>query len=205
MDFVRWGNRWSEDPTMKRIKNTTRNILYGLDLTNSWIDCSREIDLLPSIITEEIFKDLHKKAVEEENSMIIKNSYISVNDVKYRLDELEIDNATDSKGAYLSEPIARAKFRICQRTRIPDPNAPKVKVTKASCVNEISKVIFNYPATIVFWSDNTKTVVKCKEGDQWDPHAGLSAAIAKKIFGSQINKLVKNAEYSKLPPEEEKK
>lgn len=200
MDFIRCGNRWSEDPTMKRIKRTMVNSTYGLEPTNSWVDCSREIDLLPSIITEEIFKDLHKKAVEEENSMVVKNSYISVNDVKYRLDELEIDNAT-----YSSEPIARAKFRICQRTRIPDPNAPKVKVTKASCVNEISKVIFNYPATIVFWSDNTKTIVKCKEGDQWDPHAGLSAAIAKKIFGSQINKLVKNAEYSKLPPEEEKK
>jgi hypothetical protein len=68
---------------------------------------------------------------------------------------------------------------------------------------DISKVIFNYPATIVFWADGTKTIVKCKEGDQWDPHAGISAAIAKKFFGTQVNKWVKKAEYAKVPPSED--
>jgi hypothetical protein len=49
---------------------------------------------------------------------------------------------------------------------------------------EISKVIFNPPATIVLWTDKTKTVVKCQEGDTFDPEKGLAMAIAKKMFGN---------------------
>ena len=45
---------------------------------------------------------------------------------------------------------------------------------------EIKKVIFNRPATIVFWSDGDKTVVKCCNKDYWDPRHGLTMAICKK-------------------------
>lgn len=50
---------------------------------------------------------------------------------------------------------------------------------------EIKNVIFNDPATIVFWTDGTKTVVKCQEGDIFDPEKGLTMAIAKKVYGSK--------------------
>ena len=50
----------------------------------------------------------------------------------------------------------------------------------------IEKVIFNEPATIVFWSDKTKTVVKA-ENDTFDPEKGLAMAIAKKSLGNQGN------------------
>lgn len=50
---------------------------------------------------------------------------------------------------------------------------------------EIKDVIFNDPATIVFWTDGTKTVVKCQEGDIFDPEKGLTMAIAKKIYGNK--------------------
>lgn len=49
---------------------------------------------------------------------------------------------------------------------------------------EIARVIFNNPATIVFWSDGTKTVVKCDERDEFDPEKGLAMAIAKKSLGN---------------------
>ena len=49
---------------------------------------------------------------------------------------------------------------------------------------EIKKVIFNNPATIVFWADNTKTVVKAKNED-FDPEKGLAMAIAKKALGNK--------------------
>lgn len=49
----------------------------------------------------------------------------------------------------------------------------------------IKKVIFNEPATIVFWSDGTKTVVKCGEDDIWDPEKGLAMAVTKKFFGNE--------------------
>jgi len=47
----------------------------------------------------------------------------------------------------------------------------------------IKKVIFNSPATIVFWADGTKTVVKVQGGDRWDPEKGLAMAMCKKFFG----------------------
>lgn len=49
----------------------------------------------------------------------------------------------------------------------------------------IKKVIFNEPATIVYWSDGTKTVVKCGEDDIWDPEKGLAMAVTKKFFGNE--------------------
>lgn len=53
--------------------------------------------------------------------------------------------------------------------------------------SKIVKVIFNNPATIVFWRDNTKTVVKCDPTEQFDPEKGLAMAIAKKALGNKGN------------------
>ena len=50
----------------------------------------------------------------------------------------------------------------------------------------IKKVKFNPPATIVFWTDNTKTVVKCK-GEEYDPEKGLAMCISKKFLGDKGN------------------
>ena len=49
----------------------------------------------------------------------------------------------------------------------------------------ITKVIFNDPATIVYWSDGSKTVVKCGEGDTFDPEKGLAMAMVKKALGNK--------------------
>ena len=51
----------------------------------------------------------------------------------------------------------------------------------------IRKVVFNDPATIVFWADGDKTVVKCGENDIFDPEKGLAMCIAKKALGNQGN------------------
>lgn len=48
----------------------------------------------------------------------------------------------------------------------------------------IKQVIFNDPATVVFWSDGTKTVVKCSKNDTFNPETGLAMAICKKAFGN---------------------
>lgn len=64
----------------------------------------------------------------------------------------------------------------------------------SSPIPEIKNVIFNDPATIVFWEDGTKTVVKCQDGDEFDPEKGLAMAIVKKAYGnkgSYCNKMKK--------------
>lgn len=44
----------------------------------------------------------------------------------------------------------------------------------------IKQVIYQNPATIVFWSDGTKTVSKTFAGDEYSPEAGLVLCILKK-------------------------
>ena len=54
------------------------------------------------------------------------------------------------------------------------------------------RIIYNVKATIVFWKDGTKTVVKLSEGDYDNPYNAFCAALAKKIFGnnSRVRKIV---------------
>ncbi len=56
----------------------------------------------------------------------------------------------------------------------------------------VSKVIFNEPATIVLWSDGSKTVVKVTNNERYDPEKGLAMAIAKKALGINYKKTFKN-------------
>ena len=67
-------------------------------------------------------------------------------------------------------------------------------------IPEIKNVIFNDPATIIFWEDGTKTVVKCQDGDEFDPEKGLAMAIAKKAYGNKGNYCNKLKKW--LPKEE---
>lgn len=75
------------------------------------------------------------------------------------------------------------KFNYEHNTISSDKLASMMKPSMAKPV----KVVFNDPATIVFWNDRTKTVVKCQEGDIYDPEKGLAMAIAKKALGNKSN------------------
>ena len=61
--------------------------------------------------------------------------------------------------------------------------------------NPIKDVIFNDPATIVFWTDGTKTVVKCQPGETFDPEKGLAMAISKKVLGNDYGYYETFAKY----------
>ena len=58
------------------------------------------------------------------------------------------------------------------------------------------KIVKNGPATIVFWSDGTKTVVKRAIGERDDDYAAFCAALAKKVYGSNsaVKKVLNNVE-----------
>lgn len=57
----------------------------------------------------------------------------------------------------------------------------------------IKRVIFNNPATIIFWKDGTKTIVKCQDGDVYDEEKGFVMAYLKKLLGNDntFNKEIK--------------
>ena len=58
---------------------------------------------------------------------------------------------------------------------------------------QVKRVLFNYPATIIFWEDGTKTVVKCQDGDVFDREKGFVMAYLKKMLGNDntFNKEIK--------------
>lgn len=77
---------------------------------------------------------------------------------------------------------------------------PLYDIKKETNMSNIKNVIFNNPATIVFWNDGTKTVVKASN-EEFDPEKGLAMAIAKKALGNEGNYF---NEFKKWLPEESK-
>lgn len=79
-----------------------------------------------------------------------------------------------------------------------------LEVTKVTCRIcelefgfKIERVIFNPPATIIIWTDGTKSVVKCQNNEPYDAEKGFALAYLKKLLGNdntfnkEINKWVK--------------
>lgn len=61
-------------------------------------------------------------------------------------------------------------------------NAAKMLGVDMGCdAPKPERVILNDPATIVLWSDNSKTVTKCQEDDEYDPLFGIMACVIRKI------------------------
>lgn len=56
----------------------------------------------------------------------------------------------------------------------------------------IKEVIYRNPATIILWSDGTKTVAKCSASDDYSMETGLSICIAKKLIGGTKLKKIFN-------------
>ncbi len=57
---------------------------------------------------------------------------------------------------------------------------------------KVKRIIYNNPATIVFWTDGTKTVVKCMKDQPYSEYYGFLCALGKKIYGSNsaLNRLI---------------
>lgn len=99
------------------------------------------------------------------------------------------DKAKSARGQaikrhYIDTDIALAAHLYAERPKY----NPYVTPSKAAAHRlRIKNVIFNEPATIVFWADGTKTVVKCRDDDKFDPEKGLAMAITKKALGNNYD------------------
>lgn len=91
----------------------------------------------------------------------------------------------------------------------PVKESPEEKKAREELERSIKKytpkrIVYNNPATIVFWNDGTKTVVKCSETEIFSEYYGFLACLAKKIYGtnSGINRIIRN--FADFPKKEEK-
>lgn len=97
-----------------------------------------------------------------------------------------LDCAKASASDTICSPIDRLPLDRLKR-RIPYVNVDTKEIAyKDGLIKELTpkNVIFNPPATIVFWEDGEKTVVKCGEGEAYDKEKGLAMAFCKRVWGN---------------------
>lgn len=86
------------------------------------------------------------------------------------------------------EVEARDSNNFSQRDRMAKTMLQTYRiVANRVLTDQIENVIFHNPATIVYWKDGTKTVVKANGEDVFDKEVGLAMAIAKKALGNEGN------------------
>ena len=68
---------------------------------------------------------------------------------------------------------------------IKDPDSIFFNWVLGNKTTDIDRVIFNDPATIVFWADGTKTVVKCHPEDTFDEEIGFMCCYLKRTLSSK--------------------
>lgn len=102
----------------------------------------------------------------------------------YRIN-VNVDNNTVEKAIYMMSARGSGKTRYIS----------ELLKNAWSFNDKIKDVIFNDPATIVFWVDGSKTVVKCQKGETFDPEKGLAMAISKKVLGNDYGYYETFAKY----------
>ncbi len=133
---------------------------------------------------------IEKKEVTNE-----KNTYVYHNcpDLYHTL---QMDYANINRypvGSY-QDALEDAKKRLNSMYGIGHSILPTVlRSDFARFLNEVKDIKFSGRATIVFWKDGTKTVVKCQEGEHYDPKDGIEYALFKKIAGGTSNQASKMA------------
>ena len=96
---------------------------------------------------------------------------------------------TKSDDAYFCESVItiRIPYGISLNEEIEEPKSYKIP--------EVREIRYNGPATIIFWEDNTKTVVKVQPGEIcYDPDKAFAMAVCKKLFGNKFNRHLTEAQ-----------
>ena len=101
---------------------------------------------------------------------------------------MPIINSNNTKPMILSfkleDPLIRPEFVGYTPFHMEFKNGTRLRLCS---IFDVDKVIVSGPATIVMWSDGTKTVVKCAEGELWDEEKAFALCIAKKALGNKGN------------------
>lgn len=64
-----------------------------------------------------------------------------------------------------------------------------------------NRILVSGNATIVFWADNTKTIVRCAEGTEPNTYNAYTAALAIRLYGSNshLKKLIERKVFFQKP------
>jgi hypothetical protein len=106
---------------------------------------------------------------------------------RFRSNNIRWDNACNAyikkDSGYHQDALDNARYIAQARAMYSAVYQKEVRAAMNAAT--IKNAIFAPPATIVYWSDGSKTVVKCSERDIFDPEKGLAMAIAKRCGGNK--------------------
>lgn len=113
------------------------------------------------------------------------------------------ESSLDAKYIYDRDVNAYCRYAVLSTMAILNTMKKEEEKRIKKDIFGIKNVIFNNPATIVFWNDDTKTVVKCQKGEKYDPEKGLAMAICKRALGTNESNSNFNNVFKKWLPKEE--
>lgn len=122
----------------------------------------------------------------KNNSIFLHIKPVEVEECEHSHGKCRHDDAADALAYFTHDIQSIKKYREIIK------NSSYNQISQKQLKLNIRKVIFNDPATIVFWLDGTKTVVKKANDEPWDPEKGLAMAVIKKYFGTnkEIKKII---------------
>lgn len=197
-------HRYFEGHTSQAIFNIMKSMLNAEFCT--YFGAIREDDyewVIGRDVWDRIIKNDSNNRNNSHNIYNIEAIITNCGDAIYKIFDIEVIISTKE----LNTITLRKKYEKHERrNEMPVEKKSTIRyncytsVSASLSVPSIKKVIFNYPATIVLWTDESKTVVKCQDGDVYDPEKGLAMAISKKALGNKGNYC---NEFKKWLPEDE--
>ena len=143
-----------------------------------------------------------------DNSMEFKMEPIDINfhlgdqikeDIKKEIDSYHQNRlfSDDILMHLLEDKIIESGNKIIEEVEKREEEQKRTEID--SFIGSIRKIIFNDEATIIFWDDGTKTVVKCDIDDYYDREKGIALCIVKHLFGDigYYNEIFKSFEPKK--------
>lgn len=193
--------RYFEGQTSQAIFNIMRSMLNAEFC--SYFGAIREDDY-EWLIGADVWDRIIKNDSNNRNNIYnIEAIITNCGDIIYKIFDIEVTISTKELNTItLKKKNKRGNEMPVEKKSTIRYNGYTLVSTSASSISipAIKKVIFNDPATIVLWTDESKTVVKCQDGDIYDPEKGLAMAISKKALGNKGNYC---NEFKKWLPEDE--
>lgn len=158
------------DEIRKEIDEMTKRIYEKLEIkfdadTTACEYCKRDVD----ICKEAIAATLKAKNSTAEPHIFFDNKLMTLTELNAFIKD------TNNKEEKNMGPKDTTFASYCRRLYWGHIDVAKVKPTK---------VLIQGTATIIWWSDDTKTVVKCQKGDKMDPEKGIAMCVMKKFMGT---------------------
>ena len=154
---------------------------YQPDISNHYIFTTPQliVTTIKMLFSNEENTNMNKDQKREEASLIHE---LTIRKIEWK--SLGVIQGHPTIRIYNNGPIADIHVLATNKDYLTSHGVSESKDRGYDNGDRIKDVIFNDPATIVFWNDGTKTVVQAVN-EPFDPEKGLAMAICRKAFGNK--------------------